>query len=260
MDTLGRVKQIALDAGKLLLDMEKDKQVFSKESRDDRHDIVTSVDLAVEKFICEKLRDDFPNYQAFTEETDFSDVTSEYFWAIDPIDGTKNFAAGIPFVGISIGLMHECVPILGVILNPYTNELYYAESGRGAFRNGERLHVSDAEKLSDAMIVIEGKNILAKRREYPGRFSADARTIRNFGAATLNLAFLAEGRVQAYIDEDLKYYDIAAGTVILQEAGGRITNVRNESIFPREPGFEDIDVVASNGLIHDLLIEYISQG
>ena len=260
MDTLAKVKQIILDAGKLLHEKEKDKEVFAKESQGDRHDIVTSVDIAVENFICEKLREDFPEYQIFTEETEFSDITSEFFWAIDPIDGTKNFAAGIPLVGISIGLLRECIPILGVILNPYTNELYYAKTGKGAFRNGERIHVSDTEKLSDAMIVIEGKNIPAERREYFAKLSHDARTIRNFGVATLDMTFLAEGKVQAYIDEDLKYYDISAGTVILQEAGGKITNTRNGQIFPRKPGFEDIDVVASNGLIHDVLIEYISQG
>jgi myo-inositol-1(or 4)-monophosphatase len=260
MLTLETVQQIARDAGKLLLEKEKNKAVFAKESRDDRHDIVTSVDIAVEKFIAGQLTSHFPDYQIFTEETDFSDITSEYFWSIDPVDGTKNFAAGIPLVGISIGLLRNNVPVLGVIMNPYTGELYYAEEGKGAFRNGEPIHVCDTGKLSDAMIIIEGKEIPAQRRDYAARFSHDARTIRNFGCATLNLAYLAEGRVQAYIDEDLKYYDISAGAVILEEASGRITNTKDAPIFPREPGFDDIDVVASNGTLHAVLIDYISRG
>ena len=260
MDTLEKVKEIIVDAGKLLVEKEKDKEIFAKQAIDDRHDIVTSVDIEVEKFICGKLNAAFPDHQVFTEETDFSDITSEYFWSIDPIDGTKNFAAGIPLVGISIGLLRDFVPVLGVILNPYSGELYSAETGKGAYRNGERIHVCATEKLSDAMLVLEGKEMPAQNREYPRKFSHDARTIRNFGVATLNFTFLSEGKIQAYIDEDLKYYDISAGTVILQEAGGKITNVRNEQIFPRKPDFNDIDVVASNGLLHDVLIEYISKG
>jgi myo-inositol-1(or 4)-monophosphatase len=260
MTVLETVKQIVVDAGRLLIEKEKDKEVFRKDSRGDKHDVVTSVDFAVEKFICERLKDVMAGAQIFTEETDFSDVTSEYFWAIDPIDGTKNFAAGIPLVGISVGLLRYFAPVLGVILNPYTGELYHAEKSKGAFRNGEQIRVSGAERVSDCMVILEGKEISARNREYARRLTADARTIRNFGCATLNLTFLAEGRVQAYIDEDLKYYDIAAGAVILEEAGGKMTNVKGKPIFPRKPDFNDIDVVASNDKIHSILIEYISKG
>jgi myo-inositol-1(or 4)-monophosphatase len=260
MNVLEAVKQIAIDAGRLLIEEEKGKKIFRKESKGDQHDVVTSADFAVEKFICEQLKDVIPEAQIFTEETNFSDVTSEYFWAIDPIDGTKNFAAGIPLVGISIALMQNFVPILGVILNPYTNELYHAEKGKGAFCNGAGIYSSETRNISDCIVILEGKEISARRREYAFRLTRDARTIRNFGCATLNLTFLAEGKVQAYIDEDLKYYDIAAGAVILEEAGGKMTNVKGKPVFPRKPDFDDIDVVASNGRVHDRLIEYISRG
>lgn len=260
MTILETVKQIVVDAGRLLIEKEKNKEIFRKDSRGDKHDVVTSVDFAVENFICGRLKDVIQGAQIFTEETDFSDITSEYFWAIDPIDGTKNFAAGIPLVGISVGLLRDFVPVLGVILNPYTGELYHAEKAKGAFRNGERIRVNGAESISDCMVILEGKEISERRREYARRLTSDSRTIRNFGCATLNLTFLAEGKVQAYIDEDLKYYDIAAGAVILEEAGGKMTNVKGAQIFPRKPDFDDIDVVASNGKIHSILIEYISQG
>lgn len=260
MNVLEKTKKIILDAGRFLIKNSSKKEVFQKESKGDRHDIVTSMDIAVENFLRERLEKILPNAQIFTEETNFSDITSEYFWAIDPIDGTKNYAAGIPLVGISVALMQNFIPVLGVILNPYTKELYYAEKGKGAYCGMEKIHASDTDKLSDCIVILEGKEIAAKRREYAFRFTLDARTIRNFGCATLNLTFLAEGRAQVYIDEDLKYYDIAAGTVILEEAGGRITNVKGQNIFPRKPDFEDIDVVATNGIMHEKILEYISQG
>ena len=260
MNVLEDVKEIVLDAGRFLVKNAKNKEVFTKKSKGDEHDIVTSVDYAVEDFLRGRLEDIVPDAQVFTEETDFSDVTSEYFWAIDPIDGTKNFAAGIPLVGISVGLMRNFAPVLGVILNPYTRELYHAEAGKGAFRNDARIHASNTDKISDCIVIIEGKEIAARRREYAFKLTHDARTMRNFGCATLNLTFLAEGKVQAYIDEDLKYYDIAAGSLILEEAGGKMTNVKGKPVFPRKPDFEDIDVVATNGVMHEKILEYISQG
>ena len=260
MSTIESVKQIVIEAGKLLRRLEGNAEVYRKEHLEDKHDIVTSADLAVEKFVCESLRKEFPDYQIFTEETDFADVTSEYFWSIDPIDGTKNFAAGIPLVGISIGLLRDFVPVMGVILNPYTGELFYAEKGNGAFKNGKKITACDTAHISDAMVILEGKDMGMKRREYARELLIDARTLRNFGCATLDMMYIAEGRAQGYIDEDLKYYDISAGTIIVQEAGGKVTNTKNEPIFPRKPGFEDIDVVATNGRIHDVLIEYISRG
>lgn len=260
MNVLETTKKIVLDAGEFLIKNSSKKEVFQKESKGDRHDIVTSMDIAVENFLRERLDNVVHGAQIFTEETNFSDITSEYFWAIDPIDGTKNFAAGIPLVGISVALMQNFAPVLGVILNPYTKELYCAQKGKGAFCGKTKINVSNTDKLSDCIVILEGKEISAKRREYAFRLTSDARTIRNFGCATLNLTFIAEGRVQAYIDEDLKYYDIAAGTVILEEAGGRITGVKGKPIFPRKPDFEDIDVVATNSIMHEKILEYISQG
>ncbi len=260
MDTLQFVKELAVKAGGLIVESRNKFRIFPKKVNDDRHDIVTTVDYDVENFIVEHLKEEFPEYDIFSEEMKKPRISTDFFWAIDPVDGTKNFAAGIPLVGISIALVHNQIPILGVIYNPFVSELYYADKSKGAFCNDEKISVARTEKLSDSMIIIEGAKIYQLDRKYPGRIHLSSRATRDFGCATLDLAYLAHGKVEGYIDEDLKYYDIAAGAVILEEAGGKITDTQGKSLFPRTPGRDDIPVVASNKLMHNRLLEEIAKG
>ena len=251
------VKEIAREAGGI---MRGKFEVFAKDSSDTQNDIVTSADFEVEHFLIDRLSSKYPAYDFFSEETPDQQPASDHVWVIDPIDGTKNFAHGLPLVAISIGLLREGIPILGVIYNPLLEEMYWAKTGSGTFKNGRPIHASSIEEIAQSLVLIEGGTICDKNRQYPKKLNRLALAIRHLGCASLNLAYIAEGIVDAYIDEDLKCYDIAAGIVILEEAGGKITNLANQPLFPRPFDYTDIDTVATNGKVHSKFLSIVNEG
>jgi len=258
-DTLEFVVEVAREAGRLAKAAVGTGRVRPKQNNDDGRDVVTDADFAAEKLIVERLRGRFPDYDVFTEET-AHEIASEWFWAVDPIDGTKNFASGLPYVSVSIGLLHEGVPQLGVIHSVFSDETHAARRGGGATCNGEPISVSDTARLEDALVVLEGIQIHLRDRRYVRRLQLGTRAVRNFGSAALNIAYMARGFLGGYIDEDLKYYDIAAGAVILEEAGGRMTHCDGSPIWPRRPDYGDIDVLATNGRLHEPLMKMVAEG
>lgn len=258
-DTLEFVVEVAREAGRLVKAAVGTRRVSPKHTEDHGFDVVTDTDFAAEKLIVERLRGRYPRYDVFTEET-AHEIASEWFWAVDPIDGTKNFASGLPYVSVSIGLLHEGVPELGVIHSVFSDETFAARRGRGATCNGAPISVSTVTRLEDSLVVLEGVQIHVKQRRYVRRLHLGTRAVRNFGSAALNIAYMANGFLDGYIDEDLKYYDIAAGAVIVEEAGGRLTHCDGSPIWPRQPDYADIDVLASNGGIHEPLVRLVAEG
>ena len=193
-------------------------------------DFVTAADRKAEKTVFEELSKARPGYGFVMEETgevEGSDKT--HTWYVDPLDGTTNFLHGIPIFGVSIALMREGQMIAGVVYNPAVDDMFIAERGQGAYLNNRRLRVAQRRAMSDCVVGC-GVPHLGKRREHP-RFLTEAQIVmeqvsnlRRLGAAALDLCYVAAGRYDAYWERTLQSWDMAAGLVIVREAGGFITD------------------------------------
>ena len=220
--------------------------------------LVTEVDLASEQLIVQLLLDRFPGHGILAEEGDYPGGDGTHVWIIDPLDGTTNFAHGYPWFCVSIALQAGGETVLGVIHNPMTDELFTAVTGIGAFRNGCRIRVSERQPLAGALLATGFPYDCATDPEnnfsHFIRFQKAARGIRRAGAAALDLAYLAAGSLDGFWEVKLKPWDVAAGTLLVQEAGGRVSafdGSRYELTNHR--------ILASNGLIHDEMISLLAE-
>lgn len=222
-------------------------------------DLVTELDTASERLIVGMLLERFPGHGILAEEGSYPAGNGRHTWIIDPIDGTTNFAHGFPWFCSSIALEHDGRLQVGVIYNPINDELFYAIAGGGAFLNGRRIKVSQRSPLSASLLGTGFPYDCATAPENNFdafvRFQKAARGIRRVGAAALDLAYLAAGRLDGFWEVKLKPWDVAAGALLIQEAGGKVTafdgspyEVRNHRIL------------ASNGLIHQEMIALLAQG
>ena len=222
-------------------------------------DFVSSADKRTEKIIIEELQKAHPEYGIITEETGIINKTNiKNRWIIDPIDGTMNFLNGIPQFAISVGYEENNEIKCGVIFNPITNEMFCAEKGNGAYLNNSRIRVSNKKKLKDALLVTGGPNGVSKIKdkiysEYIA-VSNNVSNVRKFGSAALDIAYVACGRFDGYWQRELKYWDIAAGLIILKEAGGFIDFFEDDPSLPLKK-----NILASNSNIHEELKELINK-
>ena len=222
-------------------------------------DFVTSADKRTEKILIEELQKAYPEYGIITEETGIINKSNiKNRWIIDPIDGTFNFMNGIPQFAISIGYEEENEIKCGVIFNPIMNEMFYAEKGNGAYLNNSRIRVSKKNKIKDALIVTGGPKGASKIKdkifsEYIN-VSNNVSNVRKFGSAALDIAYVACGRFDGYWQRELNYWDIAAGIIILKEAGGFLDFFEEDKNFPLKK-----NILASNSLIHGKLSELINK-
>ncbi len=210
-------------------------------------DLVTDADRKIEDFIIREIRRKFPSHDIFGEETGMTKKGSEYRWVIDPIDGTASFVHGQPFFSVSIALQKNGRTIAGAVNAPKLGEIFYAEKGKGAFCNGKRIHVSDRNKLISS-IMCTGFACLRsdmKDNNLPifNKVVPKLRGIRRYGSAAVDLSFVACGRLEGFWELNLKPYDIAAGALIVQEAGGEVCDLRGKSNYP------DDGILATNGKI-----------
>ncbi len=212
---------------------------------------VTQADIESEQVIRDTLAKAFPTHGFFGEELGRSSSDAEYVWLIDPIDGTKSFVRGYPMFSTQIALMHQGELVLGVSNAPcYGNgEMAWAEKGRGAFLNGEKIHVSNIAELPKATLSLGNIASLAKSERWAslGRLIPQVHRIRGYGDF-LHYHLLASGRVDVVLESDVNILDIAALTVILREAGGEITDLEGRAI-----GLETTSVFASNGRLKELV-------
>ncbi len=221
-------------------------------------DFVTDADIASERCIAAILREAFPEHSVLGEEEETGNVESEYLWVIDPLDGTTNFAHGIPHFAVSIACLHNGQPELGVIWNPVHEDLYVACRGRGATHNGAPISVSNERELNQTLIGTgfyydRGAVMQATLDAIGDCFRQNIHGIRRFGTASLDLAHVASGQYGAYFEYQLSAWDFAAGMLLVTEAGGRVTDCRGR---PLPLGRSSI--LATNGSLHESVLSIVS--
>ena len=222
-------------------------------------DFVTSADKRTEKILIDELQKSHPEYGIITEELGIiNKLNVKNRWIIDPIDGTMNFLNGVPQFAISIGYEEDGEIKCGVIFNPITNEMFCAEKGNGAYLNNSRIRVSNKKKIKDALIVTGGPKGSSKIKdkiftEYIN-VSKNVSNVRKFGSAALDIAYVACGRFDGYWQRELNYWDIAAGIIILKEAGGFVDFFEEDKSSPLKK-----NILATNTNIHDELRELIKK-
>lgn len=226
------------------------QQSISIEEKDGYSNLVTQVDQASEAAILTKLKKLYPTHQLLAEESgQYGDLNSPYTWVIDPLDGTTNYAHKYPMVAVSIALLFEHHPIVGVISNPILNETFYAAKGLGAFKNGIKLHVSSVAHVSQSLLA---SGFAYDRRQssdtnYPEfiSFTHLSQGVRRGGSAALDLAYVASGQLDGYWERGVQPWDIAAGILMVQEAGGHVTAYDGS-----EQILESGELLATNGKVH----------
>jgi myo-inositol-1(or 4)-monophosphatase len=220
-------------------------------------DLVTEVDVEVERMFRAMIAERFPDHQVLAEELGGSAaVPPGPCWVFDPVDGTTNYAHGLPIFCASLALEVDGVADIAAVYDPTRRELFTAERGGGAFLNGRPLQVSRAARLVDAMLVTGFPyDVHARVDEIVGLFGAfvgRARAVRRLGSAALDLCYVAAGRLDAFWESDLKPWDVAGGALIVAEAGGRVSSMDGTPFSSRGR-----EVLASNTLLHDQMLDVI---
>ena len=232
---------------------------FTINSKATINDLVTEADHASERAIFEVIQQAHPEHFILSEETGAIPTNSNIKWIIDPIDGTINFANGIPICCVSIGVEENGEMLMGAVYNPFMNEMFFAEKGKGAFLNDKPIKVSDKDNLLTSCLVtgfpyqyLDAENGPLQIFEKLIRKSIP---VRRLGSAALDLCWTAAGRFDGFYEHKLQAWDSAAGYLIVQEAGGIVTDLNGEKYNPYQPG-----IIATNGKIQDQLLALLKGG
>lgn len=243
-DILNLASGAAKEAGIYLL--ENFGKITNIESKGDRN-LATNLDKEAERIIVDRIKDKFPSHGILAEEGGSSNLGSDFLWIIDPLDGTHNFIRSINIFGVSIGVMHRKKFVAGAIYMPVDDELYIAEEGAGAYKNNEKIHVSQVKELKECSISFD-----SSIRYQPdlmldvlGDLSREVFNVRMFGSSVRALSYLAEGRIDFSVEFHDRPWDFAGGVCIIEEAGGKITDLKGNNVT-----HETIGYIASNAIIH----------
>jgi len=244
-----QIKKVAIhaaqDAGSILEKMYRDRVSYTMKNE---RDIISEADLESEKIILGHIRKQFPDHGILSEEQGESG-SHEFRWIVDPLDGTINFAKGIDEFCVSIAVEHKESVVFGCIFDPIRHNLYTAEKGCGAFLWEKPMKVSDEKQCINSLLAMDNtSNIDARNKNFAllSHACAAFRHIRIFGSSSLHLARIAEGSLDAYYKIKINYWDCAAGILLIQEAGGRVTDFSG-----KEVGAAPRNIIASNGRIHN---------
>lgn len=222
-------------------------------------DLVTDIDTAAQELILKRIRESFPGHGFLAEEQKEKSVDSEYLWVIDPLDGTTNFAHHYPVFCVSIALVHRGRTIVGVVYDPMREEMFSAQSGRGALMNGRRIKVSSVSDLDKSLLATGFPYDLRESRSnnigHFVNFVTRVQGLRRGGSAALDLCYVAAGRFDGFWELKLRPWDVAAGALICFEAGGRVSNFRGGDF-----DFRGKETLATNGNIHRQMIEVLCEG
>ncbi|MBI1983005.1 MAG: inositol monophosphatase [Acidobacteria bacterium] len=245
---------IAREAGGLLSEFFKSPLEISYKRQSD---LVTEADRRSEALIVQRLRGHFPGHDIVGEEGGGRSTNADYCWYVDPLDGTTNFAHGFPVFCVTLGLAYHGEVVAGVVYDPTRDELFAAQRGSGAFLNGQRLSVSKTANISESLLAT-GFPPFADNHDlniqFYFRFTLLSHGIRRAGSAALDLCSVASGRFEGFWELKLNPWDKAAGSLLVTEAGGRVTNLAGEPF--RLLGDE---IFASNGLVHEEMTQVFSE-
>ncbi|MBZ5670339.1 MAG: inositol monophosphatase [Acidobacteriia bacterium] len=251
---LSTAVEIAREAGALLAELFTQPMEISYKRRSD---LVTVADRRSEALIVERLRGHFPDHAIVAEEGGGHRTPSDYCWYVDPLDGTTNFAHGFPVFSVTLGLVYRGEVIAGVVYDPTREELFTAERGAGAYLNNRRLQVSRTEKLSECLVATGFPPFATNHDlniQFYLRLTELSHGIRRAGSAALDLCSVAAGRFDGFWELKLNPWDKAAGSLLVTEAGGRVSDIQG-----RPFNLLGDDVFASNGLVHDQMLEVLAE-
>jgi myo-inositol-1(or 4)-monophosphatase len=249
IDFAPAMMEIAREAGALLMPYFRRRVAIEYKGE---ADLVTEADRNSEKLIRERIKAKWPSHDILGEEQGLVDTGSDYRWYIDPLDGTTNFAHSFPVFCVSMGLEHKGQMVAGVVYDPTRDEMFSAEQGSGAFLNGEPIHVSKIANLNECLVATGFPSY--KRHKNPNihfyhQITLRTHGVRRAGSAAIDLCYVASGRLEAFWEFNLNSWDTAAGVLIVEEAGGRVSGF-DDSPFQ----IDSRETLASNGLVHAALI------
>jgi len=250
--------EIIKQAGEILRDGYFSKKDVTFKAK---KDLVTKYDIGIENFLKEKFLAEFKDFNVIAEESDNSNCKFANSIIVDPIDGTTNFVNQVPHTCISVGVYKDKKPYIGIVYNPILDQLYTAVVGEGAYCNGENIHVSNESDFQKALLSTgfpyssgtceDDLNDVVEKIKY---ILPRCQDIRRLGSAALDLCYVASGIYEAYYEMNLKAWDVSAGLIILQEAGGKVSNIDGKDYIL----FENKYILASNGYVHKELIENLN--
>jgi len=228
------------------------------EEKSSSFDLLTVADIESEKAIVSAIKNNFSDHNILAEEAKYEKTDSEFTWIIDPLDGTNNFASGLPIFCVSIALAKANELIAGVVYDPTRDELFCAQKGEGAFLNGKPIHVTQQADLTQALLITgfyydRGKEMKKTLDDIQKFFKCRIVGLRRLGAAALDLCYVASGRASGFWEFILSPWDFAAGKLLIEEAGGKVTNKEGQDFSIYKPSF----VVASNGKIHASMLSIL---
>jgi myo-inositol-1(or 4)-monophosphatase len=254
--TLMEMETWARQAGEVLADgLGQDIQIDHKSEID----LVTEIDRQSEELLLRAIRSRYSDDRIVAEESGVIQGDNGHVWHVDPLDGTVNYAHGIPFFSVSLGYVEDGKITLGVVYDPVRDECFTAQRGQGAYVNGQKLSVSTANELIQSLLVTGFPYDIREREEnnldHYASFSLRSQGVRRLGSAALDLCYVAAGRLEGFWEVQIQSYDIAAGALIVEEAGGTVTDVHGGPDFLTPP----CSVLATNGKIHQSMLDVLEK-
>jgi len=255
---LDKIIDISKEAGQIIRDG-FGKQL-TLEFKSTNTDFVTNIDKASELKIIEFINREYPTHNILAEESGRSDGSSDYTWVVDPLDGTMNFAHGLPIFSVSIGVMKKDEIIAGAIYDVMNDTIYSTEKGSGAYKNNVKINVSDNNDLQKSLLVTgfpynikdNPKNAFEKFTT----FLKEARGVRRLGSAAIDCCYVASGAFEGFWEVTLNSWDICAGHLLIEEAGGKVTNFSGDDIDYSK--FDEIELLATNTKVHEKMINILN--
>ncbi len=225
-------------------------------------DFVTNIDKAAERKIIDFIKKEYPTHNIVAEESGVENNNSDFTWVIDPLDGTMNFAHGLPIFSVSIGVMKGNEIIVGVIYDVMNDMIYSVEKGSGAFQNDRKISVSETTDLEKSLLVTGFPYNIKENPEFAierfTKFLQSARGVRRLGSAAIDLCYIANGTFDGFWEVSINAWDICAGHLLIEEAGGKMTNFVGQKIdYSKQSG---IKMLATNGKIDKQMIELLNEG
>lgn len=253
---INKTIEIAKEAGQIIREgFGKD---ISVEFKTDKANLVTNIDKAAEKIITDYITKNYPLHSILAEESGNNRKDSEFTWIIDPLDGTTNFAHKLPIFAVSIGLQKNGETILGVVYDVMRDIIYSTERGSGSYSNGIKLNVSSNQNLDESVVVTgfayDRKDKYKSAISVFGEFINKTRAVRRLGSAAIDFCYVASGVFDGFWEANLSPWDVCAGMLLVEEAGGRVTNFNNKRI-----NIDSNQFLASNGKIHTKMVDVIKE-